>query len=146
MDLNNRRTGKHATKLRALGLLGHSDPTHASSVSNLMCKYYGVWFHYHFRINRSTRRYHLSCNSQLINSLEHVEVHIKYHAKLGGQIRWNLRSPGNTTSNILPGRYLDIHKDMDVKVVSVQFWGEDPNGWWTLWAEIEDDNHEGKIY
>ena len=25
MDLNNRRTGKHATKPRALGLLGHSD-------------------------------------------------------------------------------------------------------------------------
>ena len=24
MDLNNRRTGKHATKPRALGLLGHS--------------------------------------------------------------------------------------------------------------------------
>ena len=25
MDLNNRRTGKHATKPRALGLLGHSE-------------------------------------------------------------------------------------------------------------------------
>ena len=38
MDLNNRRTGKDATKLRALGLLGHSDvggrrmPPYVSSV------------------------------------------------------------------------------------------------------------------
>ena len=31
MDLNNRRTGKHATKHRAMGLLGHS--VHASYIS-----------------------------------------------------------------------------------------------------------------
>ena len=36
MDLNNRRTGKDATKLRALGLLRHSDNTPIQKLSILL--------------------------------------------------------------------------------------------------------------
>ena len=37
MDLNNRRTGKDATKPRALGLLGHSDTVRNVIVNLLRC-------------------------------------------------------------------------------------------------------------
>ena len=39
MDLNNRRTGKDATKPRALGLLGHSDFIKNDTVSRICEKW-----------------------------------------------------------------------------------------------------------
>ena len=39
MDLNNRRTGKDATKPRALGLLGHSDTVTLTFIDNNFVKY-----------------------------------------------------------------------------------------------------------
>ncbi|KAK3084032.1 hypothetical protein FSP39_007081 [Pinctada imbricata] len=64
---------------------------------------------------------------------------------MGGQIKWLLTSPQGTQSEVLPGRYLNIHRQINVTAVSVQFWGENPRGVWTLMANINDDNHNGNI-
>ena len=43
-----------------------------------------------------------------------------------------LVSPYGTRSKILPGRALDNIKTMDITVLTVQMWGENPNGFWGL--------------
>ncbi|XP_063444135.1 furin-like protease 1 isoform X2 [Mytilus trossulus] len=70
-----------------------------------------------------------SCN---ISYTEHVEVSLKVNHRHAGQIQWVLISPHGTRSTILPGRILDSTKYMNFTVLTVQMWGETPNGYWTL--------------
>ncbi|XP_071156720.1 neuroendocrine convertase 2-like isoform X2 [Mytilus edulis] len=93
-----------------------------------------------------------SCNADMINSqgvgnlfvhvslcaisyTEHVEVTLKVNHQSAGQIKWVLISPHGTESTILPGRLLDSTRYMNLTVLTVQMWGENPNGYWRLEPE-----------
>ncbi|VDI44544.1 Hypothetical predicted protein, partial [Mytilus galloprovincialis] len=62
--------------------------------------------------------------------IEHVELSLKIDHQHAGQIQWVLVSPYGTRSTILPGRGLDPTIQMDITVLTVQMWGENPNGFW----------------
>ncbi|XP_052094592.1 furin-like protease kpc-1 isoform X2 [Mytilus californianus] len=62
--------------------------------------------------------------------IEHVEISLKVDHQHAGQIQWVLVSPYGTKSKILPGRGLDPTTNMDITVLTVQLWGENPNGLW----------------
>ncbi|XP_071153641.1 proprotein convertase subtilisin/kexin type 6-like [Mytilus edulis] len=67
-----------------------------------------------------------------VSYIEHVEVSLKVNHRHAGQIKWVLVSPHGTKSTILPGRGLDPTTEMDITVLTVQLWGENPIGYWTL--------------
>ncbi|CAG2252706.1 unnamed protein product [Mytilus edulis] len=67
-----------------------------------------------------------------VSYIEHVEVSLKVNHQHAGQIKWVLVSPHGTKSTILPGRGLDPTTEMDITVLTVQLWGENPIGYWTL--------------
>ncbi|XP_063422620.1 neuroendocrine convertase 2-like [Mytilus trossulus] len=67
-----------------------------------------------------------------ISYTEHVEVTLKVNYQSAGQIQWDLISPYRTKSTILPGRLLDSTRYMNLTVLTVQMWGENPNGFWRL--------------
>lgn len=69
------------------------------------------------------------CN---IHYVEHVEVSLKVQHRHAGQIQWVLISPYGTRSTVLPGRGLDSTREMNLTVLTVQMWGENPNGQWRL--------------
>ncbi|XP_071156710.1 neuroendocrine convertase 2-like [Mytilus edulis] len=90
---------------------------------------------------RSTTTYNKRLNSGTIviqvpqcqvNYIEHVEISLKVNHRHAGQIQWVLVSPYGTKSTILPGRGLDPTTEMDITVLTVQLWGENPIGYWTL--------------
>ncbi|XP_052094586.1 endoprotease bli-4-like isoform X4 [Mytilus californianus] len=64
--------------------------------------------------------------------IEHVEISLKVNHQHAGQIKWVLESPYGTKSTILPGRGLDPTSYMDITVLTVQMWGENPNGYWKI--------------
>ncbi|CAC5380341.1 unnamed protein product [Mytilus coruscus] len=64
--------------------------------------------------------------------IEHVEMSLKVNHQHAGQIKWVLVSPYGTKSTILPGRGLDPTSYMDITVLTVQMWGENPNGYWKI--------------
>ncbi|XP_076093212.1 neuroendocrine convertase 2-like isoform X1 [Mytilus galloprovincialis] len=64
--------------------------------------------------------------------IEHVEISLKVNHQHAGQIKWDLVSPYGTKSTILPGRGLDPASYMDITVLTVQMWGENPNGYWKI--------------
>ncbi|VDI21740.1 Hypothetical predicted protein [Mytilus galloprovincialis] len=70
-----------------------------------------------------------------ISYTEHVEVTLKVNHPNAGQIQWDLISPHGTKSTILPGRLLDSTRYMNLTVLTVQMWGENPNGYWRLEPE-----------
>ncbi|XP_052094595.1 neuroendocrine convertase 1-like isoform X1 [Mytilus californianus] len=77
--------------------------------------------------------YHLvEVKSCTISYTEHVEVKLMINHPHAGQIQWVLTSPHGTKSTILPGRLLDSTRYMNLTVLTVQMWGENPNGFWKL--------------
>ncbi|KAL7676636.1 hypothetical protein ACOME3_002884 [Neoechinorhynchus agilis] len=74
----------------------------------------------------------MSCNA--INSLEHVESVFTIDSNRRGGLSISLTSPMGTISNLLRKRV----RDMSVSgfyqwpFMSVQFWGENPSGVWTV--------------
>jgi subtilisin-like proprotein convertase family protein len=69
-----------------------------------------------------------------ISYLEHVVVVISISADPRGDIQINLESPNGTNVTLLQNRPNDIEagKYNEWPFMSVMFWGENPNGEWTL--------------
>lgn len=67
-----------------------------------------------------------------ISYLEHVEVCLSINAAGIGHMQLDLISPYGTTSTIIPGRSSDNANDLNITVVTVQMWGENPVGMWRL--------------
>ncbi|CEF65273.1 Proprotein convertase subtilisin/kexin type 4 [Strongyloides ratti] len=89
-------------------------------------------------------------NGKRILYLEHVQVvsTIKYSKR--GDLKLTLFSPKGTKSVILPIRPQDYNNDgiYNWPFLSVQMWGEDPRGTWTLMIESFATNNtiNGTIY
>lgn len=66
--------------------------------------------------------------------LEHVLLRVDYTSLSHGEASITLISPSGTESKMLTPR--EAEKDMEARsdwtYMSVQFWGEDPNGIWKL--------------
>lgn len=77
-------------------------------------------------------------NTQVIEELEHVELWVKADHIYGGDLRVRLTSPSGTVSTLAQPTPIDLnYRDgQGWRLMSVQFWGEDPNGQWTL--EVAD--------
>ena len=78
-----------------------------------------------------------------ITFLEHVVIRVSLTFQEGnldggkrGEIQLKLTSPQGTVSNILPRRSKDDSNDsyIDWPFLSVHFWGENPEGNWTLFV------------
>lgn len=68
-----------------------------------------------------------------VNSLEHVQVSIKLNLTYRGDCQILLQSPHGTRSEMLSPRPADNSTDgIDFTLTTVQMWGEDPRGTWTL--------------
>jgi subtilisin-like proprotein convertase family protein len=67
-----------------------------------------------------------------IEELEHVSVFLNLTSNRAGHVRITLTSPCGTSSVIIPGRQIDNREQLSINVTSVQFWGENPSGIWTL--------------
>ncbi|GFS03269.1 proprotein convertase subtilisin/kexin type 5 [Elysia marginata] len=76
-----------------------------------------------------------------INFLEHVQARVSLTFYRRGQAVIYLTSPSGTRSKLLQERPSDVTPGGfdDWPFLSVQFWGERPNGIWTL--DIEDAGH-----
>lgn len=69
-----------------------------------------------------------------IQYLEHVQLSVTASYSIRGHIEVQLTSPSGTTSKLLEPRHNDIQK-MNLKdwsFLSLQFWGENPVGIWTV--------------
>ncbi len=65
--------------------------------------------------------------------LEHVVVHVNLSYTYRGHIGLRVTSPGDTTSTLLRGQRTDAYTNtMDWSVLSVHFWGENPQHEWKL--------------
>jgi uncharacterized repeat protein (TIGR01451 family) len=73
-------------------------------------------------------------NSPAINSLEHVEVTINATATYRGDLELILTSPDGTSSMLMKRRWPDGSSSgwNNWIFTSSRFWGEDPQGTWTL--------------
>ena len=71
---------------------------------------------------------------QRLQFLEHVEIRLNLEFAPRGSLQVFLRSPRGNESNVIPKRENDILPAFfyNFTVDSVQFWGEDPLGNWTL--------------
>lgn len=69
-----------------------------------------------------------------ITKLEHVQVVMTLRHRQRGVLSIAIKSPSNTNSNLLSIRPHDESKDgiKNWPFMSVQFWGENPEGVWTL--------------
>ena len=77
----------------------------------------------------------------LIASLEHVVLHIEATYCARGLLKAEVRSPGNTTSVLFPGRINDRRTDkVDWNAMSVHFWSESVTGMWTV--KLSSMNYE----
>ncbi|CAC5392034.1 unnamed protein product [Mytilus coruscus] len=84
----------------------------------------------HFLQNETLFQVEGDCN---ITYLEHVEVTLIIDAPGIGHSTINMLSPPtNFKSKIIPGRILDNSDLLNITVVSVQFWGQNPYGTWKL--------------
>lgn len=83
-------------------------------------------------LRRQSNFFVVKVSSCIATYVEHVEVSLKVNHPNAGQIQWVLVSPYGTRSTIIPGRGLDPTKSMNLSVLTVQMWGENPNGYWRL--------------
>lgn len=74
--------------------------------------------------------------------LEHVQVVATVRFGKRGDLRLTLFSPRGTRSELLPPRPQDFNTNGFHKwpFLSVQMWGEDPRGDWTLMVESVSEN------
>jgi Proprotein convertase P-domain len=72
-----------------------------------------------------------------INFLEHVQAKVTLSYSKRGDLQLYLQSPSGTKSTLLPRRKNDFQAGkLDAwPFLSVFYWGEQPNGTWTLTAE-----------
>lgn len=84
----------------------------------------------YLRLNRDPTHFVVDITGCAVDYIEHVEISLKVNHPHAGQIQWILVSPYGTKSTILPGRGLDPTTNMDITVLTVQLWGENPKGQW----------------
>ncbi|XP_060586713.1 furin-1-like isoform X2 [Ruditapes philippinarum] len=76
------------------------------------------------------------CNDtwKCVNSIEHVEVQVKFDFTQRGAVELKIQSPSGTESRLLRPRNGDTATDgtQDWTYMSVQHWGENPIGSWKL--------------
>ena len=97
----------------------------------LFCRFLGEYGDTEVTLNVSK----YSCGGEnTIQYLEHVVVIIQARFDRRGYLEGNLTSPRGTTSQILPYRANDvIATDFNNwPMLSLQFWGENPEGTWNL--------------
>lgn len=97
----------------------------------LFCRFLGQYGDTEVTLNVSK----YSCGGEnTIQYLEHVVVVIQARFDRRGYLEGNLTSPRGTTSQILPYRANDvIATDFNNwPMLSLQFWGENPEGAWNL--------------
>ncbi|XP_025192579.1 neuroendocrine convertase 1-like isoform X2 [Melanaphis sacchari] len=81
------------------------------------------------------------CN-ECIKYLEHVQLCVTIQYPKRGMVEIDLQSPKNTTCKMMEPRPLD-ESNMGFfgwKIKSLQFWGEDPSGEWTVFVKDETSN------
>ncbi|XP_052093883.1 neuroendocrine convertase 2-like isoform X3 [Mytilus californianus] len=83
-------------------------------------------------LNRRSKYFAVKVNGCNVTYVEHIEVSLIVNHQHAGQIQWILVSPYGTKSTILPGRVLDQTTTMKLTVLTVQMWGENPEGYWRL--------------
>lgn len=87
----------------------------------------------------------ITCNQEgKINYLEHVVVILHARFDRRGYLEGFLTSPSGTTSQILPYRANDvIATDFNEwPILSMHFWGEDPQGDWRLRLQSRYPNYK----
>jgi len=72
-----------------------------------------------------------------VTFLEHVQVAVSLNYSRRGDLQIHLRSPSGTPSTLLPRRKDDYQPGRldSWHFLSVFYWGEQPNGTWTLILE-----------
>ncbi|XP_063420754.1 endoprotease bli-4-like [Mytilus trossulus] len=83
-------------------------------------------------LNKRSKYFVVKVSGCNVTYVEHVEVSLIVTHQHAGQIQWTLVSPHRTNSIILPGRILDQTTTMNLTVLTVQMWGENPEGYWKL--------------
>ena len=85
------------------------------------------------------------CNQEgKINYLEHVVVILHARFDRRGYLEGFLTSPSGTTSQILPYRANDVIASdfSEWPILSMHFWGEDPQGDWRLRLQSRYPNYK----
>ncbi|KAL5019589.1 hypothetical protein ScPMuIL_002481 [Solemya velum] len=83
-----------------------------------------------------------------IKYLEHVKVRVTFDATSVGALRIILKSPASTESYLFTPRADDDTTDIENAYwdfMSVHFWGENPNGKWTLVSDMVTNFESGAI-
>ncbi|XP_060852558.1 neuroendocrine convertase 1-like isoform X1 [Rhopalosiphum padi] len=77
-----------------------------------------------------------------VRYLEHVQLCVTIQYPKRGMVEIDLRSPKNTTCKMMEPRPLDESNRgfFEWKIKSLQFWGEDPIGEWTVFVKDETSN------
>jgi len=72
--------------------------------------------------------------SNVVRSLEHVQVVVTLSASQRGKVELSLTSPSGTRQILLARRHVDVsaHGLSGWALMTVHCWGEDPRGNWTL--------------
>ena len=86
-----------------------------------------------------------TCNKEgKINYLEHVVVTLHARFDRRGYLEGFLTSPSGTTSQILPYRANDVMASdfNEWPILSMHFWGEDPQGDWRLRLQSRYPNYK----
>ncbi|XP_064596448.1 neuroendocrine convertase 2-like [Liolophura sinensis] len=80
-------------------------------------------------------------DDQYVNSLEHVQVTVKLNLTYRGDCQIFLQSPQGTRSEMLSPRPADNSTEgIEFIFTTVQMWGEDPRGTWTLMVRDRGGN------
>ncbi|KAL5008705.1 hypothetical protein ScPMuIL_014286 [Solemya velum] len=90
----------------------------------------------------------VSVSDCAVVAIEHVQVRLMFETTSVGSLQVTLKSPHGTTSYLLSQssskQKLNSYTVWDL--MSVHFWGEHPQGEWTLFATVKDFYPTGTIY
>lgn len=83
--------------------------------------------------------------SRCVSFTEHVTAYVDYVSFYDPLVELKLCSPSGTCSHILTKQNSDktltaMRVERKWTFMSVQFWGEDPEGTWTLSMDVNTDN------
>ena len=96
-------------------------------------------------VNLCTRNGTVLCGEQ-INYLEHVEVYVNLTYSRPGDLLIKLVSPHGTVSNLTHYRRADstlrTKGYLDLVLMTLHFWGENPVGTWKLTLENSKPRHK----
>jgi len=83
-------------------------------------------------------------NASFVESVEHVVVYVSVSHARRGEVSLDLYSPSGTHSHVLwetaVSENSEIVEYKNFKVMSLQFWGENPNGVWHVTVGDKNDN------